>query len=141
MEQKTYITKQKIQIIELLKNNKNKHMTADDMLFLLTAQKINVSRATLYRYLDVLVSTGEVRKIFISEGSKACYQYIDNTTKCKEHFHLVCTECGKLQHMECSHVEDIIKHVEKEHHFLVDPGRVVFYGICSECAKKEEKEV
>ena len=130
MEQKTYITKQKIQIIELLKNNKNKHMTADDMLFLLTAQKINVSRATLYRYLDVLVSTG-----------KACYQYIDNTTKCKEHFHLVCTECGKLQHMECSHVEDIIKHVEKEHHFLVDPGRVVFYGICSECAKKEEKEV
>ena len=60
MEVKVYNTRQKVFILEMLKNNKNKHLTVDDMLFILNAQKVSVSRATLYRYLDVLVSTGDV---------------------------------------------------------------------------------
>lgn len=136
METKVYNTRQKVQILEMLKQNKHRHMTVDEMVFYFTVQKINVSRATLYRYLDVLVSTGDVKKYIT--GEKACYQYIDEKTSCKEHFHLMCIECGELQHLECEHVNEIIEHVESKHHFKVNPGRVVFYGICENCSKKEE---
>lgn len=136
METKVYITKQKIQILEMLKNNKNKHLTVDDMLFILTAQKISVSRATLYRYLDVLVQTGDVKKFIISDSDKACYQYIDSESDCKEHFHLMCIECGTLFHLECDHVSEIINHVESHHKFKVDPGRIVLYGVCNDCSNK-----
>ena len=120
--------------------NKNKHLTVDDMLFILNAQKVSVSRATLYRYLDVLVSTGDVKKYILSESDKACYQYVDSSEDCKEHFHLMCIECGTLQHLECPHINEIINHVVKDHKFKVDPGRVVLYGLCEECQKNKQEE-
>lgn len=138
METKIYNTRQKVLIIEMLKQNKHRHMTVEDMMFYFNVQKISVSRATLYRYLDVLVSTGDVKKYITGEGDKACYQFVDSETSCKEHFHLMCIECGELQHLECHHVNEIIEHVENSHQFKVDPGRVVFYGLCENCSKKEE---
>ena len=140
MEGKVYNTRQKTIILEMLKNNKNKNLTADDMLFILSAQKVSVSRATLYRYLDVLVSTGDVKKYILSESDKACYQYVDSGKSCKEHFHLMCIYCGTLQHLECIHINEIINHVEKDHKFKVDPGRVVFYGLCEECMRNKQEE-
>ena len=97
MEVKVYNTRQKTIILEMLKNNKNKHLTADDMLFILSAQKVSVSRATLYRYLDVLVSTGDVKKYILSESDKACYQYVDSGKSCNEHFHRM-TKFPQLHH-------------------------------------------
>lgn len=136
MEQKVYNTRQKIQILEMLKNNKDKHLTVDEMFFILSAMKVNVSRATLYRYLDVLVATGEVKKFITSEDGKACYQYFDPSLNCNEHFHLMCIECGKLIHLCCDEVNHVISHIEGEHNFKVDPGKIVFYGTCEECLKK-----
>ena len=87
MEVKVYNTRQKTIILEMLKNNKDKHLTADDMLFILSAQKVSVSRATLYRYLDKLEETNIIRKFTKPHLSKACYQYIDE--KCSHsHFHM-----------------------------------------------------
>lgn len=135
---KAYNTRQKMQIIEMLKQNKHRHMTVDEMMFYLTVAKISVSRATLYRYLDVLVQTGSVKKYIVGEGDKACYQYVDADYNCRQHFHLMCIECGVLQHLECGFINNIIEHVESEHQFKVDPGRVVLYGVCANCQKKEE---
>ncbi len=140
MEVKVYNTRQKTIILEMLKNNKNKHLTADDMLFILSAQKVSVSRATLYRYLDVLVQTGDVKKYILPDSDKACYQYVDSGDSCKEHFHLMCIDCGTLQHLECVHINEVINHVENMHKFKVDPGRVVFYGLCEDCMKNKQEE-
>lgn len=136
MESRNYNTVQKQKILEMLKNNSDKHLNVDEMLFILSVEKVNVSRATLYRFLDVLVQTGEVQKFIIGENEKACYQYIQDKEHCNNHFHLMCTECGKLIHMNCSKVDEIVKHIEDDHEFKVDPGRVVFYGICKECQEK-----
>lgn len=133
MQIKGYNTKQKNIIIEMLQNNKNCHLTADEMLKILEEMNSPVSKATLYRFLDVLVSTGNLRKYITAEGEKACYQYIDEEEGCHEHYHLKCIECGKLIHMECHHIEKITDHVLKEHKFSVDPSRIVLYGICEEC--------
>ena len=107
---------------------------------ILNAQKVSVSRATLYRYLDVLVSTGDVKKYILSESDKACYQYVDSSEDCKEHFHLMCIDCGTLQHLECLQINEIINHVVQDHKFKVDPGRVVLYGLCEECQKNHQEE-
>ena len=59
MQIKGYNTKQKNIIIDMLKNNKDRHLTADEMLKILDGLHSPVGKATLYRFLDVLVSTGE----------------------------------------------------------------------------------
>ncbi len=137
MEQiKGYNTKQKNIIMDMLKEHKNEHLTADDMLNLLNSKGSAVSKATLYRFLDVLVSTGNVRKFIIDEGERSCYQFIDEEEECKEHYHLKCIECGKLFHTECDYLDEIVEHVEKHHNFKVDTGKIVLYGICKDCQDK-----
>ncbi len=135
MEPKSYNTKQKSVILEFLQENINKNLTADEILYMLYAKGNQVSKSTLYRYLDVLTTTGDVRKYVLPDSDKTCYQYLgcDNS---HEHFHLKCMECGKLIHMECDDFSKIIAHVSKEHHFDVDPDKIILYGKCEDCRGK-----
>ncbi|MBQ8293075.1 MAG: transcriptional repressor [Bacilli bacterium] len=139
MQIKGYHTKQKNIIIEMLKNNKNRHLTADEMLKILDELNSPVSKATLYRFLDVLVSTGDLRKYITLDGEKACYQYVDED-ECHMHYHLKCIECGTLIHMDCKHIDEIRSHVLKEHKFNVDPCRIVLYGTCSKCMEVQNEK-
>lgn len=141
MQIKGYNTKQKNIIVDMLKKNKNRHLTADEMLKILDEMDSHVSKATLYRFLDVLVSTGDLRKYITLEGEKACYQYIDEEA-CHEHYHLKCIECGKLIHADCSYLDEIENHVLKHHSFNIDKKRIVLYGTCSDCmgVKTNEKD-
>lgn len=136
METRSYNTIQKSNIYDMLKANSSKHMTADEMLEILKQNNIEASRATLYRYLDQLVLSGEVRKFNISNQASACYQLIDED--CKEHFHLVCEKCGKLIHLDCNKVDSLIKHIEKEHDFKINKCNIVLSGLCKDCQKDGE---
>lgn len=137
MEIKNYTTKQKVIILDLLKSHSDKHLTVDEMMQILYTKNVCVSRATLYRNLDILVLSGEVRKFYVQED-KACYQYIGSGSLCTEHFHLVCSSCGELMHLRCDEITKIINHINKEHSFLVDPGKVIFYGTCEKCLANKE---
>ena len=128
----SYNTNQKKIIINLLKNNKDEHLNVDEMLEILKESGENVSRATLYRTLDNLVNSGEVRKYVMDENEKACFQYIDSTI-CHDHFHLICLKCGKLFHLDCEKFHNLIDHIEEEHDFKVSESRLVLYGLCKDC--------
>jgi Fur family ferric uptake transcriptional regulator len=65
---------------------------------------------------------------------EACYQYIDESGGCREHFHLKCEKCGTLIHLECAVLNDTADHVRREHRFEINPFKTVFYGICKNCA-------
>lgn len=133
----SYNTNQKKIIINLLKENNDHHLNIDEMQEILKEKNESVSRATLYRTLDLLVNSGVVRKYVIGESEKACFQYIDDD-ECHNHIHLVCEKCGKLFHLDCDKFHDIIDHIEDEHGFSVSQSRLVLYGICKECARKED---
>lgn len=137
METKKYTTKQKTEILNVLKENKDKHLTANQMLECLSQKNVDVSKATLYRYLDVLVKSGSILKYMTSGFDKACFQYAENGNICKNHFHLKCNNCGKIIHLECNEITKIIAHIEDKHDFLVDLGTVSFYGTCDECLKED----
>ncbi len=139
MQIKGYNTKQKNVIIEMLKKNKDRHLTADEMLKILDELDSPVGKATLYRFLDVLVSTGDLRKYITLDGEKACYQYVDEDA-CHTHYHLKCIECGELIHMDCKHIDEIREHVLREHNFDVDPCRIVLYGTCKKCMEVQSEK-
>ena len=64
---RSYHTKQRSIILDLLKANQDRHLTAEEMLELLNQNHTPVSKATLYRYLDMLVSQNAVRKFIIDD--------------------------------------------------------------------------
>lgn len=130
-----YKTRQKEIILNLFLENKDKHLTAAEIVTHINKNADNIGMATVYRYLDKLVSQGTIRKYFLDDKSSACYQYIDPDNKCREHFHLKCVDCGALMHLDCSYMQTIAEHILAEHGFTIDNSRTVLYGRCKNCEK------
>ncbi len=133
---KPYKTKQRAVVEECLKQNKGRHLTAEDIAEMLHIKGENVGRTTVYRTLEKLEQAGVVRRYAPVDGTSACYQYCENGDVCHEHFHLKCNVCGKLYHIECSHMDTLSEHINCEHGFKVDKLKTVLYGVCEECSKK-----
>ena len=127
-----YNTKQRELILNVMKNATG-HLTAQDITKAISEEGYNVGSATIYRYLDKLVESGEVRKYIVEEGKSACYQYVGHNHDCRQHYHLKCSRCGKLLHVECEYLDNVEAHILKHHGFVLNNEKTVLYGICSEC--------
>lgn len=132
-----YNTKQKEHILNLLIENSSVHTTAGDIANYLRKQGTPVGIATIYRYLDQLAEDGIIRKYTIDNKTGACYQYMGEKSKCREHFHLKCLKCEKLFHVECSYLSELDKHILSHHEFTIDHTKTVLYGYCKECSEKQ----
>ena len=129
----SYRTKQREKIDTLIKSLGDRHFTADDIDSMLRSGEGSVGKATIYRYLELMVSEGSLKKFMTDDGKSACYQFLSGES-CGEHFHLKCTECGKVIHLECEHMDALIKHLYNEHGFSVDPTRTILCGKCAQCS-------
>lgn len=139
---KTYNTKQKSEILNYLMNNSGKHFTVDELTARLSENGINVGKTTVYRQLEKLTGQRRVRKYDTGKNSAACYEYTsaEGGSECGLHYHLKCTCCGKLFHLECSILSNVNEHIMQAHGFAVDSARTVFYGVCENCGKSAKSE-
>ncbi len=128
---KGYNTRPLKLITEILAEKSGAHMTAEEILLALRERGENIGLTTVYRNVEKLVLSGEVRK-YSGEGS-ACFGF--SGEHCAEHFHLKCSSCGKLLHIECDHIERLAEHITRHHGFSVDHTKTVLYGVCGDCAK------
>ena len=134
-----YRTRQRELILQFLMENRQRHLSAEEIGDYLRAQGSPVSRATIYRYLDRLTEQGKVRRYFLEEGTGACYQFSDGEG-CREHFHLKCLGCGKLFHVECDYLDQVQAHIYAHHQFTIDNTKTVLYGLCACCAAKRSEQ-
>ncbi|MBR4201352.1 MAG: transcriptional repressor [Oscillospiraceae bacterium] len=141
MPRKTgYQTKQKMQLLAFFEAHPDRHITAAALLLELKRQGISIGAATIYRQLEKLEAEGLVRRYALDDRGSACWQYTGGQDGvCRHHFHLKCTECGTLFHLDCGHLNEIAGHVAAEHGFRIDPARTVFYGICEQCRSKSKE--
>lgn len=131
-----YITKQSTQILDFLKLNSDRHLTADDVFYSLRQSGNQIGRTTVYRHLERLYEDGIIKKYTLGDGSSACYQYFGNAKQCHTHYHLKCLKCGILLHTECDFLNELSDHILNQHDFTVDGEKTVLYGLCGECRKK-----
>lgn len=130
---KVYKTKQRDIILRAMQQTPKQHVTAEELAAGLRAQGEDVGLATVYRNLDKLVYENRVLKYTLPGGNCACYQYLPEDECVSPHFHLLCTQCGHIQHLECSTVDQMAVHFAAEHHFALDTNKTVFYGVCKAC--------
>lgn len=132
-----YKTKQKELIFKFLVDNKNRHVTVDEIIEYTRKVDSPVGKTTAYRYMDELEQSGIIRKYIIEKGICACYQYIDKDQECHNHFHLKCKVCGELYHLDCSFLNNVKMHLYDDHGFEIDSSKTVFYGTCKKCLSKK----
>lgn len=113
-------------IIDFLNENKNKSFTAIELIDYFSGI---INKATIYRKLLNLEENGLIRKSFNNIKNVYEYQY---SIGCNNHMHLICTNCRKLEHLDCKEVNDFIGHILNVHKFNVNLATTI-YGICKEC--------
>ena len=102
---------------------------------LIADKRVNASEAAVYRALLKLTEEGRIKKFISGKGEGVFYQY-NNLADCHGHFHLKCLECGRIQHVDCSVLNEMEKHIDTEHAFWLDNTKTVLYGLCADCRGK-----
>lgn len=130
-------THQKALILDVLRSGPS-HITADELIDILKASGQKVGRATVYRYLKELEESGRMKKYSLGEKNSSCYQYIESDSGCSEHYHLMCENCGRLEHIESNIIKDFADRARQSFGFEIDEGKTVFYGLCRNCHRKDD---
>lgn len=92
--------------------------------------------ATIYRQLEKLEAAGAVHKINTEEG--ACTSTAAASPRPRDCFLLKCERCGRIRHVDCTRLQNLYDHLEREHHFRIDPRGTLFSGVCDVCAGEED---
>ncbi len=129
MSRGNYHTKQKKVIYDLIENM-NCAFTVKDIY-----QKVSsdISSATVYRFIDQLVSDGVLSK-YEGKDHSIYYQYIKHCD-CLNHVYLRCDKCGSLVHVECDFMEELSEHIFYHHQFFPNKDHIIINGICKNCLK------
>ena len=122
-----YNTKQKDLIVEKIKSKK-KSFTIKQLYDDLNG---SIGLTTIYRTITKLLNEGLLDKTIGSDNT-AFYQYLEKCSN-KNHFFLKCESCGNLEHVDCDCIENLTKHIKKEHKFSLNQDRIVINGICKKC--------
>jgi Fe2+ or Zn2+ uptake regulation protein len=107
----------------------DEHRDAEEIFFTLRKRGLGISRATVYRTIDVLVKNKLIDKLDIGDG-RARFEYNE---KYLHHDHLVCTRCGKIVEFYNDEIEELQNEIAKQYKFTLLDNRHQLFGICKDC--------
>ena len=105
------------------------HATADEIYDAIVKEHPSISRGTVYRNLNRLVETGQIRRVEIP-GEADRYDHI-----CKEHYHVQCVVCRRIFDVEMERMPAPETHIKDAHGFSFVGHDLIFKGICPDCQK------
>lgn len=108
------------------------HLSADEVYLLVKQEMPNISLATVYRNLNMLVEAGLISKIAFPNASDR----FDGCTT--EHFHTVCVRCGEIFDLEDDLLLDLDQTIYGMLGFQVLTKHLVIKGICKKCSELDE---
>ena len=108
------------------------HFEADELLLKMKQKSVKISRATIYRTLELLVKSGMVRRVHLGEDHYH-YEYVTGNS---HHDHLICTTCGSVIEFHDAALEARTREVCDKKKFTPTFYNLQVLGICDSCRKK-----
>ena len=107
-------TEQRKAIWDEIRQSKE-HRDAEDIYLKLKSNGVKVSRATVYRTIDVLVKNRLVRKMDVGEGRSLFEPRLDD----KHHDHMICVDTGDIIEFYNEKLENLQDEIAEEHGYEV----------------------
>ena len=105
------------------------HLSADDLVDLIKREDQRISRATVYRTLQWMVTAGIARKVDFGEGR---FRF-EHSYRHPRHYHLICKTCNRSSEFLSSDIEAFVEEVAAARNFAATQSVVQIYGTCEEC--------
>lgn len=103
------------------------HPTADEIYRSLEPRFPNMSVATVYNNLKMLIDAGMVRELTYGDNSSRFDADVSN------HYHVICEQCGKIEDFHYPSLDDVERKAEQLTGFQVNGHRLELHGICGDC--------
>jgi Fur family transcriptional regulator, ferric uptake regulator len=105
------------------------HLSADDLCDLVRKEDPGIGRATVYRTLQWMVSTGIARKVDFGEGRSR----FEPAYRHPRHYHFVCSTCHRSSEFLSSDIESLVEEIASARSFAAQQTVVQILGVCEEC--------
>jgi Fur family ferric uptake transcriptional regulator len=116
--------------------NRDDHFEAESLYNEIRRKSYNVSRATVYNTLELLVSCDLVKK---HQFGKNLAQY-EKSYGYKQHDHIICVDCKKVVEFCDPRIQQIKSMMGELLNFKITHHSLNMYGVCGMCQKKREIE-
>lgn len=107
------------------------HIDAEALLAAVRERGMKISRATVYRNLDLLVESGLVRKQRLGRR-RFLYEHVHGGQR---HDHLVCTACGRVVEFVSPGIAALQAEICRAHGFLPSAYSLQINSVCRGCAE------
>ena len=124
------MTRQRRLLVEIIQGAE-RHLDAASLWQRARAQDATLNKVTVYRTLGMLKRQGLVDELDLMhlEGEKHFYE----ARPTRDHIHLACIKCGRIQEFESSLFEKLKGQIERERRFRIEVVRVEAGGYCDRC--------
>ena len=124
------VTVPRVKILQILEQNTELHLSAEDVYRALLEAGEDVGLATVYRVLTQFEAAELViRHNF--EGGHAVFEMASG----RHHDHLVCVRCGQIREFVDETIEARQREIASARGYAITDHRLTIYGICEPCAR------
>jgi Fur family ferric uptake transcriptional regulator len=124
------ITRQRRLLVQIMQSA-DSHMDAVALWQRARFQDPTLNKVTVYRTLAMLKKHGLVDELDLLHLRGGKHYYEARTTR--DHIHLACLKCGRIQEFESSLFEKLKGQIERERQFRINVVRVEAGGYCDRC--------
>lgn len=126
----------RLKILEVLQQNKQDHLSAEDVYRKLMDSEEDIGLATIYRVLSQFEAVGLVIRHHFEDGH-ALFELEQGP-----HDHLICVKCGKIEEFFDNEMQARQRAVAKQSGFDLSKHTLVLYGDCqtNNCENDTDKK-
>ena len=124
------ITPERFEVLDFALTN-SEHYTADELYLKMKEAKSNISRATVYNSLELLVKCKMLAKRNFGEN-KTLYESSYNK---RNHVHLICKVCAEILESDNAQVAKLVSEISKNNNFKNESFQFNILGECKKHSK------
>lgn len=129
------VTKDRFRILKII-FNRDSHFKVADILRVIKKNNLDISRATLYRTIDIFLKAGLINKYVDADN----VNFYEHTFGQKHHDHLICIKCGKVIEFHHEQLEKIKSNICEQYKFKHINHILKINGICDICSSSNNEE-
>ena len=107
------------------------HFTAAELELAARERRLDISRATLFRALELLTELGVVERLDLPTGEHA---YVPCAPA--HHHHVICSRCGRATDVADCGVSEAVGEIARRSGYRIDSHRLELFGLCRHCQAK-----
>jgi len=108
------------------------HLDAEAILESMLQKGLKISRATVYRNLDLLAECGLVRKQRLG-NNRFLFEHVHPGQR---HDHLICRHCGRVVEFVSAAIAAMQAEICRAHDFDPKEISLQIHGVCMDCVKQ-----